>query len=289
MAACFVAANAGSGAKALVIATDTARAAARKTYAEPTQAVGAVAMLVSDRPKIFEVDLGASGYYSFEVMDTFRPLPEVETGDSDLSLLSYLDCFENSFKNYCERVEDSDFCRTFDYLSFHTPFAGMVKGAHRKLMRQFASLTPDQIETDFDKRIGPSLSYCVQIGNVYSATLYVALCGLVDHAQLQGARRVGLFSYGSGCASEFYSGVISAQSQKTLAEMKIGQCLQRRYQLTMGEYDRIIDQNMEWVFGVKDKQVDVSAYAKIYEHALEGRELLVLDRVKDYHREYKWS
>jgi polyketide biosynthesis 3-hydroxy-3-methylglutaryl-CoA synthase-like enzyme PksG len=289
MAVCFVASQVSPGAKALVVATDTARAAAKNTYAEPTQAVGAVAILVSDRPHVLEIDLGATGYHSYEVMDTCRPLPEIETGDADLSLLSYLDCFENSYKEYETRVEGANFLETFDYLAFHTPFAGMVKGAHRKLLRGLSRLSPDQVEADFQKRVSPSLKYCVRIGNVYSATLYVALCGLIDHAELNGSRRVGLFSYGSGCSSEFYSGLISGRSKEVLSGMKIAEQLDRRYALNIDEYDRVLDQNMEWIFGVKDKEVDVSKYAGIYDHSMAGRKLLALKRVKDYHREYDWS
>lgn len=289
MATCFVASNISPGAKALVLATDTARAAARKTYAEPTQAVGAVAMLVSDKPNILEIDLGATGQYSYEVMDTCRPLPDIETGDPDLSLLAYLDCLENSYKNYESKVEGVDFTQTFDFLAFHTPFAGMVKGAHRKMMRQFARVSPNQIEEDFEKRVIQSLSYCVEIGNVYSATLYMALCGLIDTARLEGYKRVGLFSYGSGCSSEFYSGLISPKSKEILSKMKIADTLNQRYRLNMEEYDRIVDLNMEWVFGVKEKKVDISKYSRVYEYSMEGRGLLILKEVKGYHREYGWS
>ncbi len=289
MAACFVASNVSPGAKALVISTDIARAAAKKTYAEPSQAVGAIAMLISNRPDIMELDFGATGYYSYEVMDTCRPLPEIETGDPDLSLLSYLDCAENSYKAYQDAVEGAEFSQIFDYLAFHTPFAGMVKGAHRKLMRQFAKANPTQIEEDFNRRVVPSLGYCVKVGNVYSATLYLALCSLIDHVQLESSKRVGLFSYGSGCSSEFYSGLINPTSKDILSKMKIGEQLARRYELSMEEYDQVIDLNMEWVFGLKDKEADFSKYSRIYEYFMEGRELLVLKQIRNFHREYVWS
>ncbi|MGA1867988.1 MAG: hydroxymethylglutaryl-CoA synthase family protein [bacterium] len=289
MACCFIAANVSPGAKALVIATDIARAAVRMTYAEPSQGVGAAAMLVSNKPEVLEVDLGATGYYSYEVMDTYRPLPDIETGDPDLSLLSYLDCLENSYKAYEEKVEGAHFGETFDYLAFHTPFAGMVKGAHRKMMRQFVKAHGNEIEEDYQKRVMPSLRYCVKVGNVYSASLYFALSSLIDHASLNGFQRVGLFSYGSGCSSEFYSGLISSRSKAAMQDMRIGERLESRYALTMEEYDRLIDLNTEWIFGIKDKDVDVSSYAEIYEHSLKGQRLLVLKKIKNYHREYDRS
>ena len=289
MAINTVASGVSPGGKVLVIATDVARAAVKMTYAEPSQGTGAIAMLVGDRPEVFEVDFGANGLYGYEVMDTCRPQPDIETGDADLSLLSYLDCLENAYLDYADKVEGADFQETFDYLAFHTPFAGMVKGAHRKMMRKLYRLKKEQSEDDFQKRMSPSLAYCVQVGNVYSATVFFALCGLIDHADLNEARRVGLFSYGSGCSSEFFSGLITARSKEKLAEMGISQRLGERYRLNMAEYDNLLDLNAQWPFGVKNRDVDLAGYAKIYEQQMEGRALLRIKRVDDYHREYVWS
>ena len=87
-----------------------------------------VALLVSDRPHIFEIDVGASGYYGYEVMDTCRPIPDSEAGNADLSLMSYLDCCENAFIEYKNRVDGVHYQDTFQFLAFHNPFGGMVKG-----------------------------------------------------------------------------------------------------------------------------------------------------------------
>src|SRR5215204_931748 len=104
MAASFVAASAIPGLKALVIATDAASVADRMTYWKPSQGAGAVCMLVSDQPEILQLDPGANGYHTSEVMDTLRPRPDLEVGDTDLSLLSYLECLEKCYEMYRERV-----------------------------------------------------------------------------------------------------------------------------------------------------------------------------------------
>lgn len=289
MAANFVMSNASPGAKALVLATDIARVAAKMTYAEPSQGAAAVAILVSDTPDIFALDFGANGYHGYEVMDTCRPDSEIETGDPDLSLLSYLDCLEASFRYYSERVEGADFQETFDYLAFHTPFGGMVKGAHRNMMRKFKRSSAELIQTDFEKRARPSLQYCCQVGNVYSATLYLALCSLIDHADVTTAKRVGLYSYGSGCSSEFFSGVMTQASQRKLASLGIGKALTNRHALTMEEYDRLLNLNAEWRFGIKDKVMDYSDISAIYDKQLAGKRMLVLKEVSNYQRKYEWS
>lgn len=276
-------------AKALVVATDVARAAVKMTYAEPSQGVCAVAMLISNQPTIFELDLGANGFYGFEVMDTFRPDPEIETGDPDLSLLTYLDCLEGSFQDYREHVEGADFASTFDYLAFHTPFAGMVKGAHRKMMRELNHATPEVIEEDFKKRVLPSLRYPMKTGNAYSASLYLALCSLIDSIQINNPKRVGMFSYGSGCASEFFSGIITPESKKKLSEMRISEALEQRYSLTMEEYNSLLDSCVSGYFGYKDHMIDNTKFQHIYDEKFQGKGLLILKEVKNYIREYVWS
>lgn len=289
MAVSYIQSKSFKGAKALVISTDTARAAAKESYAEPTQAVGAVAMLVSDKPDIFIFDDEAKGNCSYEVMDTCRPNPDLEIGNPDLSLLSYLDCIEECFNDYSNKVEGADFLNTFNYLAFHTPFAGMVKGAHRKMMRQFSSLKTKAIEEDFNRRVGPSIEYCKRIGNVYSATAYVALCSLIDNSNYNQNARVGIFSYGSGCSSQFYSGVISQNSKAKLKDKKILEKLNQRYKLNFDEYEKVIDLNLEFLFGIKNKKVDTEPYIDIYNKVFKGKKLLVLKEIKDYHREYEWS
>jgi polyketide biosynthesis 3-hydroxy-3-methylglutaryl-CoA synthase-like enzyme PksG len=289
MASTFVASNVSPGAKALVIASDVARAAARLTYAETSQGLGAIAMLISNKPDVFELDFGATGQYSYEVMDTCRPKPDIETGDADLSLLSYLDCLENSYKAYCEKVEDVDFVKTFDYMAYHTPFAGIVKGGHRKMMRELVKISPKEIDADFERRIGPSMLFCTQVGNVYSATVYLALCGLIESARIDSMKRIGIFSYGSGCSSEFYSGVVTPKSKEVLKAMNLQRNLDGRYKLSSEEYEDLFEMNMAWPFGIKDKEMDLNPFRRIYDHFIDGRHLLVLKRVNNYHREYEWS
>ncbi|WP_421845176.1 hydroxymethylglutaryl-CoA synthase family protein [Mycobacterium sp.] len=289
MAANFVGSGASPGAKALVVATDTARAAAKLTYAEPSQGTGAVALLVGENPRIFELDFGANGYWGYEVMDTCRPTPEIETGDPDLSLMSYLDCLEMAFDQYAARVEGADFVDTFDYLIFHTPFAGMVKGAHRMMMRKLKRAGNDVTESDFSRRVSPGLRYCVEVGNIYSATIFLALCGILDSVEKSSPHRVGCYAYGSGCSAEFFSGCTMPFGAAEAASARLDQQLSSRYELTMAEYDSLLDETAAWPFGVKDRRVDRSGYQAIYDDQFVGGGLLVLDEIRNFHRKYVWS
>jgi len=157
-------------------------------------------------------------------------------------------------------------------------------------MREFVKCTPDTIEQDFKKRVEPSLQYSKQIGNLYSASVYLALSSLLDNVELnKDNNRLGVYSYGSGCSSEFYSGLISPYSKTLIGNMEIQKQLDRRYPLTMAEYENLLDLNMEWIFGIKDKEVNFSDFSKIYEHCFAGQNKLVLKRITNYHREYEWS
>lgn len=288
MAVGFLLSQVSPGAKALVICTDVARPRP-KTYAEPTQGAAAVALLVGTNPDVFRLDVGANGYWSYEVMDTWRPTPDHETGDPDLSLLSYLDCAENAFKEYQRRAGETDYQNAFDYLAFHTPFGGLVKGVHRTMMRKFKKAPPPAIEADFKTRVEPSFRYCQEVGNVYSGTVFLALMGLIDAATFENEKHIGIFSYGSGCSSEFYSGWSSASGQTKVRAMSVGQHLENRHRLTMPEYEDLLKYNHELLVDIENKTLDTSRLGHIYEQHFRGTGRLVLSRISNYHREYAWA
>ncbi|NUT44682.1 MAG: hydroxymethylglutaryl-CoA synthase family protein [Thermoactinospora sp.] len=288
LAVAYVASGVSPGAKALVIATDVALVDERAAYAEPAMGAGAAAVLVSDDPRVLAVDLGAFGNHSYETMDSARPTPSFDIADSDRSLFAYLDCLTNCFESYRAKVEDVDFATTFDYLAMHTPFAGMVKAAHRKLMREFAGTAPAEAEEDFTRRVLPSLTYPSSVGNLCSGSVYLALCSLIDNGELDGGARVGLYSYGSGCSSEFFSGLVDRGSAEELAAMRIGEHLAGRCELTFEEYTRVLPGNLTCLVPEQDRQVDVAAYDDIVGRARIGRDLLVNTGTKDYRRTYEW-
>ncbi len=297
MAANFVLSQTSPGAKALVIATDIARffldddgqpVSEDWSYAEPSSGAGAVAMLVGENPRVLQLDAGANGYYSYEVMDAWRPTPDVEAVDTDLSLMAYLECCEHAFANYCSVVEGADFRGTFGRLAFHTPFGGMVKGAHRQMLRKLAKLPPDEIHADFAARLEPSLKYPQLVGNIMGGTLFLALASTIDHGIGDAPTRIGLFSYGSGCSSEFFSGVIPVSAQDVVGQRRIAEQLAERILLSQAEYEQLCRVNRKVAFGTRDLTSDYSDFANVYEK-LRSRRRLVLKAIDGYHRQYEWA
>lgn len=296
MAVNFILSQVSPGAKALVIASDISRFMAAGSgqaltedwsYAEPSSGAGAVALLVSEKPYLFQVDVGANGYYGYEVMDTCRPVPDSEAGDADLSLLSYLDCCEQAYLEYKKRVTDVDYQATFQYLAFHTPFGGMVKGAHRTMMRKMVKAGPSEIESDFRQRVMPGMNYCQRVGNIMGATVFLSLASIIDKGEFDSPKRIGCFSYGSGCCSEFFSGIATAQGQKRLRHFGIESQLNERYQFTMDEYDALLMGSGAVKFGTRNAKLDFELIPGVLA-SYQGKERLFLEEIREFHRKYKW-
>lgn len=289
MAVNFILSQVAPGAKALVIATDISRFMVADggnvlnmdwSFVEPSSGAGAVALLVSEKPSVFQVDVGANGYYGYEVMDTCRPIPDSEVGNSDLSLASYLDCCEQTFREYQKRVSDTDYQNSFQYLAFHTPFGGMIKGAHRTMMRKQLKAKPPEIEKDFKQRVLPGLNYCQRVGNIMGATVFLSLAGIIDQGEFISPKRIGCFSYGSGCCSEFYSGVVTAEGQESQRRFKIENQLNERYKLSFEEYEALLKCSDVIKFGTRNAKLDNQLIPKAMG--------LVLKEICEFHREYEW-
>lgn len=294
MAVNFILSGTSPGGKALVVCTDLSRFALADeaaiqewAYSEPSSGAGAVAMLVSDTPHVLRMDPGAYGNHGFEVMDTCRPGPDTEAGDADLSLMAYLDCCERAFKDYARRVDGADFRDTFAYLSFHTPFGGMIKGAHRHLMRKLYKAKPDEIEADFARRLSPSLTFGQRVGNTAGGSVFLGLAGLLESVDLAAPCRVGLFSYGSGCCSEFFSGIVTPDGQGRLRTQGIAAQLDRRHALSLDEYEELLKGTQVIRFGQKDATIAPDTIPEAWE-AYQGQGRLALDGMAGYHRHYRF-
>src|SRR5262245_1176312 len=293
MAVNFVLSQTSPGARALVIATDVSRFMVVKgeesqtidwSYHEPSAGAGAVAMIVSDTPYVFQIDVGASGYYGYEVMDTCRPVPDGDAGNADLSLLSYLDCFEKSFLEYKKRVEDVDFVGALGYLAMHTPFGGMIKGAHRDMMRRMVKANPKEIEEDFERRLVPGLLYCQRVGNIMGATTMLSLLSTIEHGDFHTPQRIGVFSYGSGCCSEFFSGIVTKDAQERVRALRVKDQLDKRYELSMEEYESLLVGNNAVKFGARNVVLDTGFIPQA--RSAQGNGTLFLTEIKEFQRQY---
>ncbi|SFR72252.1 hydroxymethylglutaryl-CoA synthase family protein [Anaeromicropila populeti] len=296
MAINFILSQTSPGAKALVISSDISRFAMEEggdvltsewIYAEPSVGAGAVAILISEKPNIFQIDIGANGYYGHEVFDTCRPTPDSEALNSDVSLMSFLECFEEAFAEYCRRVADVNFKDTFQYLAIHTPFGGMAKGAHRTMMRKLYKLKTKEIEEDFEKRVAPGMTYCQRVANIMGGTVYLSLISTIENGDFDVNKRIGCYSYGSGCCSEFFSGIVTKEGQNNIRKMKVKEHLDSRYCLSMDEYERVFAKGNSVKFGTRNTKPDIELIPGVIANKPD-KKLLVLDEIKEYYRKYRW-
>ncbi|MBB5867761.1 polyketide biosynthesis 3-hydroxy-3-methylglutaryl-CoA synthase-like enzyme PksG [Allocatelliglobosispora scoriae] len=276
------------GVRALVIAADVP-VLIRGTYIEPSQGAGAVAVLVGREPALCVVDPAVAGLYTFDVADFLRPTPDEHLWDIDLSLMCFIECLREAYLDYAARSGSKEFDHDFDQLAMHTPFPGMVKGAHRALQRTLGLRDPAAVEADFRRRLEPSLRYPAEVGNIYAATALLALASASD-ALPPGApdTSVGLFAYGSGCASEFWRVRLPAGAGELSRAAGIATHLDSRAPISVGEYDRLADDAVRVMPGARDAVIDRDALAHYLDRPSSTRPLLTLAGIRGHRREYSW-
>lgn len=219
--------------KILVIASDIARYGL-KTPAESSQGCGAIAIVLSANPRIiaFEPEYGV---ITENVMDFWRPnyLHDALV-DGKYSSKLYLTLLERSWEQYQELSGRS--FTDHAYFCYHTPVPRLVEKAHQHLLKLNGyDYLPQEVST---QQIQHSLEYGRKMGNSYTAALYVSLTSLLDTAKEDLAgKRVGFYSYGSGCVAEYFSGVIQPNYRSALHTTYHKNLFASRTKLSYDEYE----------------------------------------------------
>ncbi len=279
---------AGRGRKALVVMADIGRPHFSE-LAELSVGAGAVAVSLSADPRIVEVE-EFSGYGSCEVFDTARPTPTFEFVDKVLSLGAYLDLLELAWADYRQMAGETGFEERFARMVYHTPLMSLVRQAHHLILSgEREDLTRGEAETSFARMVAPSLVYTTQLANTYSANLYIGLAGLLEmDASLAPGSRVGCFSYGSGACAELFSALVRPEAPAIIAGRGLSERLAARRPVSVAEYETCTMTTLQCLTQA-DFEPDLQASSGLYDAAYRGRGLLVLDRVSNYYRTYKWS
>lgn len=238
MAAAWIASNTGNPqGKALVITSDQSLISLHKPW-EYVNGAGAVAMIVSKSPDFLALEPTHYGLYTHEVSDVIRPLPWVETGNSDDSLFSYMEGLSYAYEDYENRVGNVDFNTYFDYNLYHVPFSGIAFRAHKQLMKTAGHTNNSTIGESFHHKTKPSLAYPTRVGGIYGGGLYLALTSLIAKTPgLTTDQRIGLFSYGSGSCAEFYSAKIGPKAHQIVNTLDLDNRLDQRQSLTIDAYE----------------------------------------------------
>lgn len=212
--------------KVLLIASDIARYDLHSA-AEVTQGCAAVAMVIAANPRI-AVWHGLSGIYTEEVMDFWRPnhrhTPLV---DGKFSTTVYLRAAQNAFNDY--QNQGGLAFSQFSQYCYHLPFTKMGLKTHQRLCRfNHIDYAPD--------RLLSGMIYNREIGNSYTASLYLSLCSALDHRDDLAEKTLAMFSYGSGCVGEFFALTIAPHYQNMRQKARHQQLLAHRTALSEEQY-----------------------------------------------------
>lgn len=219
--------------KILLIASDIARYGLGTT-GESSQGNGAVALVLSANPRVLALE-PEYGVVTENVMDFWRPTYSHEAFvDGKYSSKLYLTMLEKCWEQY-QSLSQRGF-HDHRYFCYHTPVPRLVEKAHQHLLRcnQIDDL-PEEVKTN---QIHFSLDYGRKVGNSYSASLYIGLASLLDLATEDlSNKRVGFYSYGSGCVAEYFSGVVQEGYRLALHTHYHTKLLSTRTMLNYDEYE----------------------------------------------------
>jgi hydroxymethylglutaryl-CoA synthase len=217
--------------KILLIASDIARYGLG-TPGESSQGCGAVAMVLSANPRVLALE-PEYGVMTENVMDFWRPnYLDAALVDGKYSSKLYLSMLEKSWQQY--RALSGRGLLDHTHFCYHNPVPRLVEKAHHSLLKMNgydtdAELSAEQMDT--------ALRYGRQTGNCYTAALYMCLISLLEHEapDLTG-KRIGFYSYGSGCVAEFFSGVVQPGYRDALHTRYHQELLHSRQMLSYDEY-----------------------------------------------------
>lgn len=280
--------GADPGAKALIVNADHALVHLGGAH-EPVLGAGGVALLVSSSPRLVEYEIGWNGVWAHEVADIFRPAPNVEIGDADESLLSYLDGVEHTYDAYVARVgRPVDFETFFAANVYHVPFGGLAQRAHLRLARRELGLSRADAERHWRRKSAASLTYNRRTGGLYGGATFIALAALLEQQPLAAGDRIGVYSYGSGSCAEFYSARVCDGARAAAAEIGIASKLDERRTVSVEEYEAC-EREIAAATGAANYRAPDDLLPGLWDSHYEGRGKLVFRGTRGHYREYAWS
>ncbi|KAH6577552.1 hypothetical protein BASA60_003958 [Batrachochytrium salamandrivorans] len=254
------------GRLAIVVAADIA--IYKTGNARPTGGAGAVAMLLGrDAPIVFDQRMRVS--HIEHVWDFYKPdlhseYPEV---DGQLSNKCYIKALDTCYNRYMDNLEKPRF-----YFVPLSPTLSLFKNLMVVLLSTISCVIPkdadlsafaehtyiplEQTYTNkdiekafmgatkelFDVRVAPGLIAAKNLGNMYCASLYGGLASLLSNVpsdQLLN-KRIGLFSYGSGLASSFFSVTVRGSTESMAKHLNLAARLAARTVVDPSDFDKVM-------------------------------------------------
>jgi len=268
--------------KAVVIASDYAKYELASS-GEYTQGGGAVALLVSAKPDLIEIE-NNWGVATESVFDFFKPrrhfkkenlsnapesFPdkiEVFTDepvfDGQYSNQCYQDRIREAYQHYAEVSGKTKPSESWKYLIFHLPYAFHGKRVFTEIYSLENGLPYSNAEEQ--KNVAKSENYLQfinnkiektqrassEIGNMYTASIFMALLsGLQtsfnENEELRG-EEIGFVGYGSGSKSKVFAGKVSENWKNVVAKWDLFENLKNRLAIDFDTYEKLHRKQLEY-------------------------------------------
>jgi hydroxymethylglutaryl-CoA synthase len=268
--------------KAVVIASDYAKYELASS-GEYTQGGGAVALLVSAKPDLIEIE-NNWGVATESVFDFFKPRRHFKKEDLKNATESFPDkieiftdepVFDGQYSNQCyqDRIREAyqhyeevsgktKPSENWKYLIFHLPYAFHGKRVFTEIYSLESGLPYSN--TEEQKAVAKSENYIQfinnkiektqrassEIGNMYTASIFMALLsGLQtsfnENEELAG-EEIGFVGYGSGSKSKVFAGKVSENWKTVVAKWDLFESLKKRLAIDFDTYEKLHRKQLEY-------------------------------------------
>jgi hydroxymethylglutaryl-CoA synthase len=267
--------------KAIVIASDYAKYELASS-GEYTQGGGAVAILVSSKPDLIEIE-NNWGVATESVFDFFKPrrhfkkenltkapenFPEkIEiftdepVFDGQYSNQCYQDRIREAYHHYKEITGKNKPYENWKYLIFHLPYAFHGKRVFTEIYslenglsyetpeEQKAVAKSDAYIQFINDKIEKSQRASSEIGNMYTASIFMALLSALqisfnENEELTG-KEIGFLGYGSGSKSKVFAGKVSENWKNVVSKWNIFEELKNRTAIDFETYEKLHKKQLE--------------------------------------------
>jgi hydroxymethylglutaryl-CoA synthase len=253
--------NGKSTRKGLVIMTDIAKYGFGNA-GEPTQGAGAVALLIEKNPHLCTIDTSLNGVFSKDVFDFWRPTGHrVPIVDGKFSIECYLMALEGAVSEFRSNLglREGELLDYLDYVIYHTAFTSMAGKAHRRLIeleyKNKDMETQEEIyRRTFSTKVAPSLEGVMEVGNIYTGAVYMGLVSILESEREKAeGKKIGIFSYGSGCGAEFLLYNVKRGIGGIIDSLHFREQLDARKKITFEQYTQFYSKSSEEVFYYPDE------------------------------------
>lgn len=291
--------------KAIVIASDYAKYELASS-GEYTQGGGAVAVLVSSKPDLIEIE-NNWGVATESVFDFFKPrrhfkkenlnnapenFPEkieVFTDepvfDGQYSNQCYQDRIREAYNHYKEITGKNKPYENWKYLIFHLPYAfhgkrvfteiySLENGLSYETSEEQKAVAKSEAYIQFiNDKIEKSQRASSEIGNMYTASIFMALLSALqtsftENEELTG-KEIGFLGYGSGSKSKVFAGKVSGNWKNVVSKWNVFEELKNRTAIDFETYEKLHRKQLENSFNENYKGFGLK-YVELENPVLKG-------------------